>query len=133
MTGLLKKIEIVDCFSKANTTEEITTKLIYDILAIYSGSNSVDYIKLMASLLKDIRNICGLNNTMRKSFNMTMTARVQTQHSVRQEDFGRNAVSKSQELGGKIKNFKVELKDVQSEIRTIKAVFNLVKQAVRIL
>jgi len=55
MVGLLKKMEIVDIFIRANINDGINNKLLYDILNIYSGLNSVDYIKFMASLLKDIR------------------------------------------------------------------------------
>ena len=59
-----------------------------------------------------------------------------TQHSERPSETGRiggvNHLSKSQtEMGAKFKkDQKVELKEVQSEIRTIKAVFPLIKQAV---
>jgi len=92
----------------------------------------------MAGLLKDIRGIifnkilglCGFNDTMRKSFNMTsMTSRIQTQQSGVNEF--RNSLSKSQtEMGAKFKkDQKVELKDVQHEIRTIKSVFALIKQS----
>lgn len=138
LTGLLKKIEVVEAFNKANISDEIGSKFIYDLLNIYGNSSSVDYIKFMAGLLKDIRGIifnkilglCGFNDTMRKSFNMTsMTSRIQTQQSGVNEF--RNSLSKSQtEMGAKFKkDQKVELKDVQHEIRTIKSVFALIKQS----
>lgn len=53
--GILKKMEIVDVFNKVNISDEITTKLVYDLLNIYNNTNAVDYIKFMAGLLKDIR------------------------------------------------------------------------------
>jgi hypothetical protein len=67
---------------------------------------------------------------MRKSFNMTN--RSQTQHSYRGDETTKNTLSKSQmEMGTKLtKDVKVQLHDVQNEIRTIKSVFNLIKQAV---
>jgi hypothetical protein len=52
---MLKKIDIVDIFNRSNMSEDINTKLIYDILNIYNNSNAIDYIKMMAGLLKDIR------------------------------------------------------------------------------
>lgn len=67
---------------------------------------------------------------MRKSFNNNITARSQTQHNFRGSQTDRNALSKSQgEMGTKFqKDLKVDLKDVQNEIRTIKSIFSNIKQ-----
>ena len=73
--------------------------------------------------------MCGLNE-MRKSFNIT--TRTNTQSSMGPGFTGRIPLSRSQsEIGLKAtKDVKVELKDVNNEIRTIKAIFTLIKQAV---
>lgn len=61
LTGILKKMDIVEIFTRANISDEITTKIVYDVLNIYSNLNALDYIKFMAGLLKDIRSINIIN------------------------------------------------------------------------
>jgi len=48
-------MEVVDIFTKANISDELTTKQVNDIVNLYSNLSSIDYVKFMASLLKDIR------------------------------------------------------------------------------
>lgn len=61
---MLKKMDIVDVFNRSNMSDEINTKLVYDILNIYNNSNAIDYIKMMAGLLKDIRSILSYNKNI---------------------------------------------------------------------
>jgi hypothetical protein len=130
LTGLIKKLDVIDTFSKINLND-LTTKNIYDIINIYSNGNMVDYTKFLASLLKDIRSKIylvnfldnfGLNDQMKKSFHMT--SRTQTQNSVRFENQLAKSVS---EITSKTqRDQKIELKDVQREVRTIKSMFDLI-------
>jgi hypothetical protein len=57
-------MDIVDVFNRSNMSDEINTKLVYDILNIYNNSNAIDYIKMMAGLLKDIRSILSYNKNI---------------------------------------------------------------------
>jgi len=64
---------------------------------------------------------------MRKSFNLTSPP-----HTSRDNEKSKNFMASSQQEFGAMmkKDAKIELKDVQNEIRTIKSIFGLVKQAV---
>ena len=89
--GSILKIDCVRAFAKANVHYMLNSTLINDIIKVYTqGLESVDYMKLMTALLRDIKSIIGVQtrrpSSAKKTNTMLQMSRIAPQEQAKTDD-----------------------------------------------
>lgn len=118
-TGILKKYEALSAFIRANVHPQLTSQIINQIYNLYAtDSENLDYVKVMNSFLRSIKEIIDndKNKPMNHLSNFNNTSRPTSSYSLKSS---MNNLLNSNNI---IYNKKVQLADVQRELKTIKIV-----------